>query len=71
MQSNDTMTMNLDKDFEEIWNTQGETNRVEWYDQNNTVLDRRRGTRSAIKVALRSKPADGTHNELFGRMVLP
>ena len=42
MQSDDT---GLRRDGEK-----GETNRVEWIDQNNTVLGRRRGTKSVIKL---------------------
>ena len=48
MQSNDTQTMNLDKDFEEMVSKAKQTG-LNGSTKNNTVLGRRRGTRSVIK----------------------
>ena len=48
MQSNDTKTMNLDKDFEEMVSKAKQTG-LNGSTKNNTVLGRRRGTRSVIK----------------------
>ena len=53
MQSNDTKTMNLNKDFEELVSKAQQTG---WNGSTKTKILGRRRIRPAIKVALRSNP---------------
>ena len=68
MQSNDTETMNLDKDFEEMVRNAKQTG---WNGprQHGSGQKKRNKIRNQSCSAL--SPADGTHYELCGRMVLP
>ena len=69
MQSNDTKTMNLDKDVEEMVRKAKQTGLTGSTKQHGSGQKKRNKIRNQCCSTL--KPADGTHYELCGRMVLP
>ena len=70
MQSNDTETMNLDKDFEEMANKAKQT-WWKWIDQKQHGSGQKKRNTIRNQSCSALKPANGTHYELCGRMALP